>query len=53
MDDPGFKALVAQMREAQRRWFKTRDRKWLERSLELEKQVDEALTEKPLFGAVR
>ena len=35
-----FVKLVAQMREAQRNYFKTRDRSWLVKSKALERQDD-------------
>lgn len=35
-----FVKLVAQMREAQRNYFKTRNSAWLEKSKMLERQVD-------------
>lgn len=47
-----FKALVAEMRHAQREYFRTRTSTALEDSKRLERQVDEALKDdrqKPLF----
>lgn len=38
-----FAALVAEMRDAQREYFRTRSGEVLERSKKLEKQVDHAL----------
>ena len=40
MESNEFIKLVAQMREAQRNYFKTRDRSWLGKSKALERQVD-------------
>lgn len=40
-----FKSLVAQMRAAQKEYFRTRDRNVLQQSKILEKQVDDALKE--------
>ena len=50
-----FVKLVAQMREAQRSYFKTRHPAWLEKSKMLERQVDnqiKAMTDpqQDLFG---
>ena len=55
MESNEFVKLVAQMREAQRNYFKTRDRSWLGKSKALERQVDNqiAATNNPqqdLFG---
>jgi hypothetical protein len=38
-----FIALVRQMREAQRSYFKTRSAEWLSESKRLERKVDEAI----------
>lgn len=38
-----FFDLVVNMRYAQREYFKTRDKEWLTRSLQYEKQVDEEI----------
>lgn len=38
-----FKKLVNEMREAQKRYFKTRDRKDLQKAKKLEKEVDDFL----------
>lgn len=38
-----FKKLVNEMREAQKRYFKTRDRKDLQKAKRLEKEVDDFL----------
>lgn len=38
-----FKKLVADMRSAQKQYFKTRDRKDLQKAKEREKEVDEFL----------
>lgn len=40
MESNEFVKLVADMREAQRNYFKTRDRSWLDKSKALERQVD-------------
>ena len=40
-----FKTLVKQMREAQKKYFKTKEKFWLQRAKNLEKQVDTQLTE--------
>lgn len=40
MSHPEFVALVARMRDAQRRYFRTRDRADLEESKRLEREVD-------------
>ena len=40
MESNEFVKLVAQMREAQRNYFKTRDRSWLAKSKALERQFD-------------
>lgn len=40
MESKEFVKLVAQMREAQRSYFKTRNSAWLEKSKMLECQVD-------------
>lgn len=48
-----FKALVAEMRHAQRRYFNARTFENLEEAKRLERLVDEALKDdrqKPLFG---
>ena len=41
-----FEKLVENMREAQKLYFKTRDKYWLRKSKELEKAVDDYLKEK-------
>lgn len=38
-----FADIVQKMREAQKRYFKTHSREWLEKSKTLEKQVDTIL----------
>lgn len=38
-----FYQLVKTMRDAQRNYFATRDRQWLDRSKELERQVDDVI----------
>jgi len=40
MNDKDFRALVARMRQAQKNYFKTRDRDFLNLSKELERLVD-------------
>ena len=46
MNDKEFRDLVARMRQAQKDYFRTRDREALSRSKELEKLVDIELTNK-------
>lgn len=41
--------LVTEMREAQKKYFATRSREWLNVSKKLEKQVDHVLAESTLF----
>lgn len=51
-----FKALVAEMRHAQREYFRIRTLVWLEESKRLERLVDESLKhdrQKPLFGEAK
>jgi hypothetical protein len=43
MNDKDFRDLVAKMRQAQKDYFRTRDREVLSRSKELEKLVDTEL----------
>lgn len=43
--DYSFKTLVKEMRHTQKLYFKTRDKWALERSKELERQVDKMLAE--------
>lgn len=43
MSDPEFRALVREMRDAQKEYFRCRMREVLVRSKQLEKQVDAAL----------
>jgi hypothetical protein len=43
MNDKDFRDLVARMRQAQKEYFRTRDRESLSRSKELEKLVDTEL----------
>lgn len=55
MESNEFVKLVAQMREAQRNYFKTRDRSWLAKSKALERQVDNLIMvmnnpQQDLFG---
>ena len=55
MESNEFVKLVAQMRDAQRSYFKTRHTVWLEKSKMLERQVDnqiKAMTDpqQDLFG---
>lgn len=38
-----FFFLVVDMRQAQKNWFKTKNREYLERSKELEKRVDKEI----------
>lgn len=45
MTEQQFYELVKEMREAQRAYFKTRDKSWLNKSKDLEKQVDQAIKE--------
>ena len=40
-----FMALVKEMRQAQKSYFQTRNRDWLDKSKELERQVDKAIRE--------
>lgn len=46
MTDLEILELVKQMRDAQKRWFKEHDRTDLQRSKELEGQVDRALAKR-------
>ena len=41
-----FEALVAKMRDAQKRYFKTRDREVLQEAWRLEREVDRYLEER-------
>lgn len=50
MTDLEFRKLVADMRAAQRSYFNTRSQNALHHALDLERQVDEALKPKGLFG---
>lgn len=55
MESKEFIKLVADMREAQRNYFKTRDRSWLDKSKALERQVDNQIAvmnnpQQDLFG---
>lgn len=55
MESNEFVKLVAQMREAQRNYFKTRDHSWLAKSKALERQVDNLIMvmnnpQQDLFG---
>lgn len=55
MENKEFIKLVADMREAQRNYFKTRDRSWLDKSKALERQVDNQIAamnnpQQDLFG---
>ena len=55
MESNEFVKLVSDMREAQRNYFKTRDRSWLEKSKALERQVDNQISamnnpQQDLFG---
>ncbi len=55
MESKEFVKLVADMREAQRNYFKTRDRSWLDKSKALERQVDNQIAvmnnpQQDLFG---
>ncbi len=43
MDCTSFKKLVFKMREAQKNYFATRERKYLQQAKALEKKVDETL----------
>lgn len=43
MENKDFKKIVSEMREAQQRYFKTRDRRDLAKAKECEKVVDEFL----------
>jgi hypothetical protein len=43
MTDDDFRQLVAEMRNAQREYFKTRASDWLTAAKKLEKQVDDEL----------
>lgn len=45
MNDDAFRQLVAEMRHAQKEYFRTRSSSALEQSKRLERQVDEALRE--------
>lgn len=58
MDDQGFRKLVAEMRHAQKEFFRTKSGAALEGAKIIEKKVDRELTEgeqdqkqKKLFGA--
>lgn len=44
MDDKDFRELVRRMREAQKNYFRTRHKGYLDYSRSLEKQVDAELT---------
>ena len=46
MAENEFRALVAQMREAQRRWFSTKNQDALTQAKQLEKRVDAELAAK-------
>ena len=55
MESKEFVKLVADMREAQRNYFKTRDRSWLDKSKALERRVDNQIAamnnpQQDLFG---
>lgn len=55
MESKEFVKLVAQMREAQRNYFRTRDHSWLDKSKALERQVDNQIMvmnnpQQDLFG---
>lgn len=45
MDFQAFRDLVAEMRRAQREYFRTRSSTALEKSKQLEKRVDDAIRE--------
>ena len=45
MNYQDFKALVKEMRQAQKKYFRTRDKNVLAKSKELEAKVDEVLSD--------
>lgn len=50
MNQESFRDIVRRMRDAQRSYFKTRDRAALEDSMRLEREVDAALDESESTG---
>lgn len=46
MTPDDFRALVRRMRDAQRRYFRTRDRAILEEAQRIEREVDAAIEQK-------